>query len=308
MGYLPVFPGFWLVFPPGRFRLGSMTMVIFRSNVSTTKTRRHRGLRRGAAAAALGVVLAVTAGVPASHAATGLSAAASTPSAQGSLTLGLDDVLGSLLGSSPSPSSPSPSSDSDEATPSPSPSPSRRSSSPEPTSPEPSSPEPSTPQPGTPAPTRPARPALRPPALPAPPSPRPPDRRSRALRSPHRPRESAAGGFPGRAGPRPAWLRAPVPARPPGPSPEPRRPEATRRAGAAPCVAVEICRAAAFTGRLEQRRLHHGAGSHGPSGSTSLEATSAVEPAGPSPLIGWGICLVALSLGAGAAYVRMRKS
>ncbi len=92
-------------------------MVIFRSNVSTTKTRRHGGLRRGTAAAALGVVLAVTAGVPASHAATGLSAAATTPSAQGSLTIGLDDVLGSLLGSSTSSSDSSDSSDSDGATP-----------------------------------------------------------------------------------------------------------------------------------------------------------------------------------------------
>ena len=46
----------------------------------------------------------------------------------------------------------------------------------------------------------------------------------------------------------------------------------------------------------------------GHSGNTSLQATSAVEPAGPSPLIGWGICLVALSLGAGVAVVRMRRA
>ena len=59
-------------------------MVIFRSKVSTTKTGRHRGLRRGAAAVALGAVLAGTAGAPASQAAAGLSAAASTaPSVAG---------------------------------------------------------------------------------------------------------------------------------------------------------------------------------------------------------------------------------
>jgi hypothetical protein len=46
----------------------------------------------------------------------------------------------------------------------------------------------------------------------------------------------------------------------------------------------------------------------GHSGSTSLQATSAVEPAGPSPLVGWGICLVALSVGAGVIAVRMRRS
>jgi hypothetical protein len=50
------------------------------------------------------------------------------------------------------------------------------------------------------------------------------------------------------------------------------------------------------------------AAAKGHSGSTSLQATSSVEPAGPSPLIGWGICLVALSVGAGFAVVRMRRS
>jgi hypothetical protein len=33
-----------------------------------------------------------------------------------------------------------------------------------------------------------------------------------------------------------------------------------------------------------------------------------LEPAGLSPLVGWGIGLVALSLGAGAAVLRMRRS
>ena len=116
-------------------------MFIFRSKVSTTKTGRHRGLRSGAAAVVLGAVLAGTAGAPASQAAAGLSAAASTaPSAQGSLTLGLGDVLDSLLGSSTTPS-PSPSAGSGESSPSPS-----HGSSPEPSDPEPSDPEPSRPR------------------------------------------------------------------------------------------------------------------------------------------------------------------
>ncbi|MCI9871647.1 hypothetical protein [Arthrobacter humicola] len=46
----------------------------------------------------------------------------------------------------------------------------------------------------------------------------------------------------------------------------------------------------------------------GHSGNSSLEATSTLEPAGLSPLVGWGIGLVALSLGAGAAVLRMRRS
>jgi hypothetical protein len=50
------------------------------------------------------------------------------------------------------------------------------------------------------------------------------------------------------------------------------------------------------------------AAAKGHSGNTSLQATSAVKPAGPSPLIGWGIGLVVFSLGAGVAVVRMRRS
>jgi hypothetical protein len=161
-----------------------MTMFIFRSKVSTTKTGRHRGLRSGAAAVALGAVLAGTAGAPASQAAAGLSAAASTaPSAQGSLTLGLGDVLDSLLGSSTTPS-PSPSSGSGESSPS-------------------------------------------------------------------------------------------------QPSP---------------------------TGSTTAGRTQAPAPAKGHSGNSSLEATSTLEPAGLSPLVGWGIGLVALSLGAGAAVLRMRRS
>jgi hypothetical protein len=50
------------------------------------------------------------------------------------------------------------------------------------------------------------------------------------------------------------------------------------------------------------------AAAKGHAGSTSLQATSAVEPAGLSPLVGWGIGLVALSVGAGVAVVRLRRA
>ncbi len=38
-----------------------------------------------------------------------------------------------------------------------------------------------------------------------------------------------------------------------------------------------------------------------------MQAASAVGPSGPSALVGWGICLVAVSLGAGAVALRMRR-
>ena len=85
-------------------------MVTHRSNVQKTPAGHHGGLRRGTAAAALGVVLALSAGAPASHAAAG--AAASVPAATGSLSIDLDGLVDGLLGPSktptPSPSSPSP--------------------------------------------------------------------------------------------------------------------------------------------------------------------------------------------------------
>ena len=43
------------------------------------------------------------------------------------------------------------------------------------------------------------------------------------------------------------------------------------------------------------------------SGSTSMEATSNREPAGPSPLLGLGIGLVALSGIAGVVVLRLRR-
>lgn len=38
-----------------------------------------------------------------------------------------------------------------------------------------------------------------------------------------------------------------------------------------------------------------------------MRAASDVEPFGRSALVGWGICLVAVSLGAGVVVLRMRR-
>jgi hypothetical protein len=48
------------------------------------------------------------------------------------------------------------------------------------------------------------------------------------------------------------------------------------------------------------------AGAKGHSGTNSLKATSA-SGTGTSPLLGWGICLVGLSVIAGVVVLRMRK-
>ena len=71
-------------------------------------TGRHGVVRSGTAAAALAAVLALSAGAPAAHAATGVSA--SVP-AEGSdlLSIDLDGVLDGLLNHSEDPTGPSPS-------------------------------------------------------------------------------------------------------------------------------------------------------------------------------------------------------
>lgn len=84
-------------------------MVTNRSNVSRALTGFHGGLRRGTTAAALGAVLVLTAGVPASHASGGMSlpgaATRVTASAQ---PAGLGDWLGGLFGQpDPDPAEPS---------------------------------------------------------------------------------------------------------------------------------------------------------------------------------------------------------
>jgi hypothetical protein len=90
-----------------------MTMVDYRSGLSHSRTGIHGGLRRGTAAAAAGVVLVLSAGIPASQAADG-SPDPGSPDVQVTGTVQLP-VVGSLvqglLGSatqSPTPASTSP--------------------------------------------------------------------------------------------------------------------------------------------------------------------------------------------------------
>lgn len=289
-------------------------MVIFRSKVSTTKNGRQWGLRRGAAAVAVGVVLAATAGVPASHAATGLSAAASTaPSVQGSLTLGLGDVLDGLLGSPTAPR-PSPSAGSDEATPSRPPS---HGSSPEPS--EPSDPEPSDPEPGDPEPTAPPTstprtstppPSGTPSAKPAPPA---------APQVPGTPPAATAPGAPapgGSAGSAPTGKAPGQPAPGSGsadPAAEPGAAVPAEGSGTSTQASASTPATSHPSPTGSNTAESNAAGAtmapaKGHSGNSSLEATSVVKPAGLSPLVGWGIGLVVFSLGAGVAVVRMRRS
>lgn len=271
-------------------------MVIFRSKVSTTKNGRHWGLRRGAAAVALGAVLAATAGVPASHAATGLSAAASAPSAQGSLSLGLDDVLDGLLGSATTPSH-SPSGGSDEDTPSRPPS----HSSPEPS--DPSDPQPSTPQPTAPPTSTP--PTSTSSAKPAPPA---------APQVPGTPPAAPAPGAPAAGG---SAGSAPTGEAPGQPAPGSGSADQTAEPGAAvPAVGSGTGTQAPASKPATSHPSPAGSNTAGATmtpakghaGNSSLEATSVVKPAGLSPLVGWGIGLVVFSLGAGVAAVRMRRS
>lgn len=73
-------------------------MVIYRSKLSRSRTSIHGGLRRGAAAAAVGAVLVLSAGVPASQAADG-STDPTRVAVDGDLT-GVNGLLNGILGTS----------------------------------------------------------------------------------------------------------------------------------------------------------------------------------------------------------------
>ena len=239
---------------------------------------------RGTAAAALGAVLAhhrrgsclTRRGLDSVSASLGprrrLRADGTSAALPAALSLGLDDLIGGLLGSpqpTPSPATPSP------AAPTPQPSPSDE---PDPVPPAPSrtpvpSPRATTPQPAP------------PPAAPQQPAPAA-CRRSRS-------RSSLCRSSLRRV---PAQARGAVPAnRSRRPTPQqltaPRRPALSRRR-----TLPE--RSATPSGTAPAPARAH-------SGSTSMQATSSLGPDGPSPLLGWGICLVALSLISGVV-VRMR--
>ncbi len=111
--------------------LGSITMVIYRSEFSRSRTSIHGGLRRGAAAAAVGAVLVLSAGVPASQAADGSTdpTGSAEVAADGDRS-GVNGLLKGLLGGSggqakaspePTPAPTSSSTPTATATPSPAP-------------------------------------------------------------------------------------------------------------------------------------------------------------------------------------------
>ena len=225
-------------------------MVNFRSYVAKAQTGHHGGLRRGYAAAALGAVLALTAGIPAAHAALGGSLGASAaPLANGPLSLGLEDVLDGIV--SPAP----------QQTPAPQPEPADSAGSAEPA-------------PGGTPQESPARGS----SLPAEPAQQP-----AAPAAPERPAVD----------PEPAG----------GIAPAQQRPQQPADASAAPTAAVATpapSEAAQTSSPVVSGSAH--------SASTSMGSASAVDSAAPSPLLGWDICLVGLSLFAGAAAVRLSRA
>lgn len=263
-------------------------MVIHRSKVSRAQAGRHRRLRRGLAAAALGAVLAGSAGVPASHAATGVLAPAATTevaaTAGGSPSRGLDGLLGILIGSpQPTPSQQPTSSG-------------RPTSSVEPTPTKPASPSQ---QPGqdddddeVAAPDRTAAPSptQSDTAQPEAPQDGPPAGSEPSVPQPAAPaagRNAAVDPAPGT--PQPGTAGTPDPARP----------------GTVPTSEPGLD--AAVQSEPGPARTELPAGTNGRSGSTSLKATSA-EETGPSPLLGWGIGLVGLSAIAGVVATRLRRT
>jgi hypothetical protein len=224
-------------------------MVNFRSYVAKTQTGHHGGLRRGSAAAALGAVLALTAGIPAAHAALGGSLGASAaPLAKGPLSLGLEDVLDGIV--SPAQQTPAP-------------------------RPEPAdSPDSAEPAPGGTPQQSPARGSSLP---------------SESAQQP--------------AAPRPAATAPESPAVDPGPAGgiAPAQQPADDSAAPTAAVATPAPSEAAQTSSPVVSGSAHSA-------STSMWSASAIDSAAPSPLLGWGICLVGLSLFAGAAAVRLSRA
>ena len=265
-------------------------MVTHRSNVQKTQTGHHGGLRRGTAAAALGVVLAFSAGAPASHAATGFPLPPPFRPRQTSLSLGLDGLIDGLL----TPRSPH----AEPLAVQPLAAAHRPPRTPDEPEPEPSSPEAVDPSPGPPRPAAPyptgvgTPPAVR----------RPPGRRPAA---PPRPAGSSAAGGPPvrrhRAGPgsrhrqrgrRPG--RRPRPAPSAGPWQRPRR-ERRVDAGHGRCRPDQPRPA-------PQRRRP----SPAPAAPRWRRRQPGNRPA-PPPLLGWASASWHCPLVAGVVVLRMRR-
>ncbi|KRE74120.1 hypothetical protein [Arthrobacter sp. Soil762] len=117
-------------------------MVIYRSEFSRSRTSIHGGLRRGAAAAAVGAVLVLSAGVPASQAADGSAepTGSTEVAADGDLS-GVNGLLNDLLGGSGTQATASPTpAPTGSSTPTATPSPAPTSTAPTSTAPPPSAP------------------------------------------------------------------------------------------------------------------------------------------------------------------------
>jgi hypothetical protein len=281
-------------------------MVIHRSNIYRTQAGRHPGVRRGLAAVALGALLAGSAGVPASHAAAGVLAPSATT---GPLSLSFDGLSGGLFGNLPGSPQPTPS---QQAT-----------SSEQPASREPTPTKPASPEP---TPTKPASPSQQPeqddddsdddgaaaPDRTAGPSPT----QSRSAQ-PEAPRDAPQAEGPSTPQPAPPAADGPAAVQPgndPAPGQEPSSAgqdaveEPAPGAGTPPGTAGTL--GSAGLGSVPAgpgpARTAAPAGAEGRSGSNSLKATSAEED-GPSPLLGWGICLVGLSVIAGVVVIRLHR-
>ncbi|MBP1232078.1 hypothetical protein JOE40_001722 [Arthrobacter sp. PvP102] len=304
-------------------------MVIQKSEETRTLTGFHGGLRRGTAAAALGAVLVLSAGVPASNAVSLVPAPDTTDGADAAATTSVQagvpslDVWASVvLGPKPDPTRPSapgngkpkPPGQRTQPTPSPTPTtdPVTPAPSPVPTSPTPS---PSVPSPsggtvppsGTPAPS-PAGGAAVPPQAPAAPAPG---------------TGSAPAGIP--AAP-PVLPGSSAPVAPatgtttPGPSagvPAPAgaaRPSGSKAAGPAAAAPASAWKTTNMFGPANMAVLTSagvvplsGPG-YGVSSAPVMRSAVSVSPVGElSPQVWWGAGLVALACAAGVAYVRMRR-
>ncbi|MDR6506370.1 hypothetical protein [Arthrobacter oryzae] len=306
-----------------------MTMVIQKSEETRTLTGFHGGLRRGTAAAALGAVLVLSAGVPASHAVSLVPApdtttdAEATTSAEVGVPL-LDAVASVVLRPTPDPSdSPEPGKNKPtrpgyRTQPSPSPSPTTEPdwSSPSPTTPTSPSPSPSygtVPPTGTPAPSPTggaAAPSTGPTQTPGTPAPA-------TGAAPADTPAAPSSGLPGTAAPAAPGTGVAAPgaaADAPAAGGASRLPAGSPATGPASAAPASAWNTTNFFGPANMATLTSagviplsGPG-YGVSSAPVMRSAVSVSPVGDvSPQVWWGAGLVAVACAAGVAFVRMRR-
>ncbi|CAN7450231.1 hypothetical protein LJR014_002892 [Arthrobacter sp. LjRoot14] len=309
-------------------------MVIQKSEETRTLTGFHGGLRRGTAAAALGAVLVLSAGVPASNAVSLVPAPDTTDGADAAATTSVEagvpslDVWASVvLGPKPDPTRPSapgngkpkPPGQRTQPTPSPTPTtdPVSPAPSPVPTSPAPTSPAPSpaapspsggaAPPSGTPAPS-PTGGAAAPAPVPAAPAPGTGPAPAGTPAAPPLLPGTSAPGAPASGATTPG-SSADVPA-----SVGTARPSGSTAAGPAAAAPASAWKTTNVFGPANMAILTSagvvplsGAG-YGVSSAPVMRSAVSVSPVGEmSPQVWWGAGLVALACAAGVAFVRMRR-